>query len=93
MRFDERTLNELKEIRIKLANLILKYSDVKSEEYDLLRRLHIILDGGISLSEKDCVLFSINSGELEKFKANAKADGLSPDEIVEDLICEYNKRG
>lgn len=93
MRFDEITVKQLEEIRINLATLMLKYSDVKSEEHDTLRRLHIIVDGAIELSKKDCVLFSINSGELEKFKANVEADGLSEDEVVEDLICKYNKRG
>ncbi len=93
MRFDEITVKQLKEIRINLATLMLKYSDVRSEEHDVLRRLHIIVDGAIELSEKDCVLFSINSGELEKFKANVEADGLLPDEVIEDLIYRYNKRG
>lgn len=93
MRFDESTVNKLKEIRTSLRILMLKYSDVESEEYEFLRRLEILLNGAISLSKKKNVEFLINGGELEKFMENAKANGLSPDEIVEDLICKYNKRG
>lgn len=93
MRFDEKTVYKLKDIRTSLRILMLKYSDVESEEYEFLRCLHILVDGAILLSKKDCVLFSIDSSELEKFMKNVKADGLSPDEIVEDLICKYNKRG
>lgn len=93
MRFDEREINELKIIRSKLVILLLQHNDVGSEEHGFLRRLHILLDGAITLSKKECVEFSINSGELEKFKANVEADGLSEDEVVEDLICKYNKRG
>lgn len=93
MKFDDITVKQLKEIRINLATLMLKYSDVRSEENDVLRRLHIIVDGAISLSEKKNVEFLINGGELEKFKSKVEADGLSPDEVVEDLICKYNKRG
>lgn len=93
MRFDEKTVKQFKEIRTKLEILILKYSDVESGEYEFLRHLHTILDGGIQLSKKELAEFSISSSELEKFMENVKANGLSPDEIVEDLICEYNKRG
>lgn len=93
MRFDESTVNKLKEFRTSLRILILKYSDVESEEYEFLRHLHTILDGGILLSKKKCVEFSISSGELEKFKVNVEAEGLSPDEVIEDLIHKYNKRG
>lgn len=93
MRFDERDINELKVIRSKLRILLLRRNDAGSEEHGFLRRLHILVDGAISLSKKELVEFSINSAELEKFMENAKANGLSPDEIVEDLICKYNKRG
>lgn len=93
MRFDERDINELKVIRSKLRILLLRRNDAGSEEHGFLRRLHILVDGAISLSKKELVEFSINSGELKKFMEKVEADGLSEDEVVEDLICKYNKRG
>lgn len=93
MRFDERAIKEFTNFGCEVEILLSKYDDVESEEHIFLRRLHILLDGAIQLSEKECAQFSISSSELEKFLNNAKADGLLPDEIVEDLICKYNKRG
>lgn len=93
MRFDESTVNKLKEIRTSLRILMLKYSDVESEEYEFLRRLEILLNGAISLSKKKNVEFLINGDEFEKFMRNVEVDGLSPNEVIEDLIHKYNKRG
>lgn len=93
MRFDEKAIKEFKNFESELEVILFRYDDIESEEYKFLRRLDILLDGAISLSEKKHVGFLINGGELEKFMENAKANGLSPEEIVEDLICEYNKRG
>lgn len=93
MRFDERTIKEFTNFGCELEILLSKYDDVESEEHIFLRRLHILLDGAIQLSKKELAEFSISSSELEKFMENAKADGLSPDEVVEDLIHKYNKRG
>ncbi|MFR9278536.1 MAG: hypothetical protein ACLVME_02505 [Ezakiella coagulans] len=93
MRFDEKAIKEFKNFESELEVMLFRYDDIESEEYKFLRRLDILLDEAISLSEKKHVGFLINGGELEKFMENAKANGLSPDEVVEDLICKYNKRG
>lgn len=94
MRFDENAIAELRKINNKLAELSWRYSDVKSEENELLRHISSLIDGAILTSRREKNnRITINSKDLLKLKENANARGVSIEEAIEDLIHEYNKRG
>lgn len=93
MRFDDNTILELKSISFKIAMLLQKYNDVKSEENDFLRYMRILIDGAILESRKEKVEVVISAKELLKLIEKTEAQGISRDEVIEDLIHEYNKRG
>lgn len=94
MRFDENAIAELRDINNKIAKITWRYSDVKSEENELLRHIGRLIDGAILASRREKNnRITINSKDLLKLKESANARGVSIEEAIEDLICEYNKRG
>lgn len=94
MRFDENAIAELRKINNKLAELSWRYSDVKSEENELLRHISSLIDGAILTSRREKNnRITINSKDLLKLKENANARGVSIEEAIEDLIYKYNKGG
>lgn len=92
MRFDDNTILELKSISFKIAMLLQKYNDAKSEENEFLRDIRILIDGAVLESRKEKIEITIDTKDLLKLKESANAYGLSINEAIEYLICKHNKR-
>lgn len=91
MRFDENAISELRSINNKIAKLTWRYSDVKSEENELLRHISLLIDGAILTSRREKIEITIDTRNLLKLKESANAHGLSVNEAIEYLICKHNK--
>lgn len=86
MRFDDRTILELKDMSNRLDGLLWKYSDVKSEENEFLRDMQLLIDGAILTSKQRKVEITIDIDDLINLK------GMSKDKIIEYFINKHNDR-